>query len=335
MNSKLKHFLFTVFTVFLALLILEFSFRIMYSIRYRNFGYMTYGLLNIGKFNVDYYNGYAKLSVPSRPEDELNHGFRTAPFSIKKPKGQYRIVALGGSSTYGHYDGYYESWPYLLEQILNRELKDSEYKVINAGVSSQTLYGIDRLLTYEVLDWKPDMVILYSLFNQTMIDVFALSGEESRADRFFRLVKAIFYEKSLIATYLIDRIAFRQEGLIHNKVNSYRYLLSEIIKKCQENNVDIIVVKQMVNPTRFAGIRHDVNQKYVATDSPTLYYEFLTVSDEVCDKYDCISIDFSAFSPIYRDKLNLILRDKIVHMTDYGKALLAEIIAEKIIELRK
>jgi len=91
MDNKIKHVL---FTVFLALRLLEFSFRIIYSIRYRNFDYITYGFLNIGRFNLDYFNGYAKLRTPSRPEDKLNHG-----------------------------------------------LKDSEYKVINAGVSSQTLYG--------------------------------------------------------------------------------------------------------------------------------------------------------------------------------------------------
>lgn len=293
MKNRVKKTIFTVIAVLLAAVILEVCFRVIYSLKYDNFAYMTYGwdYLRLSRFDVNYFNGYAKLSRTPRKEDVLYLGFRTAPFSIRKPEGEYRVVALGGSSTYGFYDGYRQSWPYLLQEKLNRGSGGGKYKVINAGISSQTLYGIHRLLIHEALDWEPDCVVLYSLWNQTKIDVFAWSARECKADKFFRLLKALFYEKSLIATHLLDRISFRREGVIKNKLTSYRYLYSDIIERCKKRGIDVILVKQLVDPKYFAGIRHDVNPENIKKDPLTLYNKFLDIIDEIGKEYHCKVVD--------------------------------------------
>ena len=330
MKSRIKKTIFVVCTIFLAIFVLELSFRVMYSIKYHNSEYMVFGLANIARVNVNYLNGYLTLKTPQKNEDKINHGFRTAPFLKKKPEGQYRIVAMGGSSTYGLYDGYYESWPYLLESKLRRA-GHPECKVINTGVVGQTPYGINRLLISEVFDWSPDMVILYSLYNHTNIDSVALRKEEGRADFFFRLAKTLFYEKSLLVTYLMDRTALGRRGIIRNKISTYRYLLSDIIRRCNEKGVEIIVVKQLINPDHFPKIRREKQYKNISASSQ--YHEFLGIIDRVCGEYGIFPVDFSPLSPACKGKLSRLLRDNVVHLSDYGKEVLADTIAGKIINL--
>ena len=331
----IKKFLFTIVTLLIALLILEVSFRLMYSIKYHNFDYMLFGLKNVLKIDTDKLQGYIKMKKPARPEDELYNGFRTAPFLLEKPKNEYRIVALGGSTTYGFYDGYYESWPYLLENKLNQSLDDKKYKVINAGIPGQTTNGINRLLTEEVISWKPDMIILHSLYNHINIDTPTLHEGGKGLDYGFRMLTALLYDKSLLATYLINVVGLKSGSKFRTKQDTYRYLLGEIIDKANQENIKIIVLKQLILPELFRRVHKDSRTRDTNVFSPEQYKEFLAIIDEVSEEKECILVDFSAFSNKCEDKLDILLKDKKVHFSDYGKELLAETLAEEIIETRE
>jgi len=135
----LKKTVFIIILISFVFIISEFAFRVMYSVRYHN-NYMLYGLKNVFKYDMDSKKGYRKLR---KAEGIFFKGFRTPPFPMIKPEGEYRIVTLGGSSTYGIDGGYYQSWPYLLSKKLN-------CRVINAGISGQTTNGANRLLENEV-----------------------------------------------------------------------------------------------------------------------------------------------------------------------------------------
>lgn len=92
-------------------------------------------------------------------------GYRGDEIEVPKPEGQFRIVCLGGSTTYTtDIDDYRMSWPYLLE----KKLKEEGYrnvKVINAGVGGWSSW--ESLINFEfrVLDLKPDMIIIYHAIN--------------------------------------------------------------------------------------------------------------------------------------------------------------------------
>jgi len=56
-------------------------------------------------------------------EDRLSinsHGFRGKEFSIAKPDDVIRVLTLGASSTFGFFNKDDETYPYLLEQRLNK-----------------------------------------------------------------------------------------------------------------------------------------------------------------------------------------------------------------------
>ena len=72
-------------------------------------------------------------------EAEINsQGLRGTEFSIDKPNDVFRIIAVGGSTTFGHgvEDGW--SWPALLQESLNELEPLKKIEVLNAGVSGAT-----------------------------------------------------------------------------------------------------------------------------------------------------------------------------------------------------
>ncbi len=92
-------------------------------------------------------------------------GFRGPEVSIQKAEDIYRIVALGGSTTYSTaVDDYRLSYPYLLGEYL-RENGFERAEVINAGVNGYSSYHNLINLMFRVLPLQPDLVIIYQGLN--------------------------------------------------------------------------------------------------------------------------------------------------------------------------
>lgn len=92
-------------------------------------------------------------------------GYRGDEIQLPKPEGEFRIVCIGGSTTYTvDIDDYRMSYPYLLE----KELKDRGHEnvsVINAGVGGWTTWESLINLEFRILDLEPDMIIIYNAVN--------------------------------------------------------------------------------------------------------------------------------------------------------------------------
>lgn len=105
--------------------------------------------------------------VPSPDFEGHNRmGYRGPEIEVPKPAGIFRIVALGGSTTYSSSTSAEESYPAQLQDIL----RDSPYnysnvEVVNAGVPGYTSW--DTLVNYvlRVTELDPDMVIIYDGIN--------------------------------------------------------------------------------------------------------------------------------------------------------------------------
>ena len=98
------------------------------------------------------------------PNVHNSRGFRGAEVTVQKPDSVYRIVCLGGSTTYSSgVDDYTHSYPYLLNEALNKN--GLQVEVINAAVEGYTALHsyINYLLKVE--DLQPDMLIIYHAVN--------------------------------------------------------------------------------------------------------------------------------------------------------------------------
>lgn len=97
-----------------------------------------------------------------------SHGFR-APEWRKKQPGAIRLVAVGGSTTYGIFsrDGN-DVWPAILERQLNAA-GGPAVEVVNLGVTAYTLFEVLGVMAMTVPELEPDIVLV----NAGVNDAFA------------------------------------------------------------------------------------------------------------------------------------------------------------------
>ena len=104
--------------------------------------------------------GYAK-----GPNRHNALGYRGDDVMVPKPAGVFRIVCLGGSTTY---DSDIEDWTSAYPSQLGRVLRERGYarvETVNAGAAGWTSW--ESLIDFElrVLDLEPDLVIVHDALN--------------------------------------------------------------------------------------------------------------------------------------------------------------------------
>ncbi len=103
--------------------------------------------------------------LPSGGSVRINAwGFRGPVFEIKKPAGVFRIVALGGSSTFCFEADDAKIWTALLQEKL-RAATGTAVEVINAGVPGYSAFESKLHYLYRIRNLAPDAVILYHTWN--------------------------------------------------------------------------------------------------------------------------------------------------------------------------
>lgn len=105
---------------------------------------------------------YLNYRLSDAREGHNSLGYRGTEITQPKPDNTFRIVTLGGSTTYGEFiNDYTQAYPAQLEQILRDEYNLSQAEVINAGVPAYTTWESLVNLQFRVLDLDPDMIIIY------------------------------------------------------------------------------------------------------------------------------------------------------------------------------
>ena len=96
-------------------------------------------------------------------------GYRDDEIVLPKPAGEFRIVCLGGSTTYTPSVGHYKySYPNMVEQELNAR-GYGHVNVINGGVDGWTSHETLINFALRIVELDPDLIIVHHGIN----DVFA------------------------------------------------------------------------------------------------------------------------------------------------------------------
>jgi len=93
-------------------------------------------------------------------------GLRGPETTWEKPAGVYRIVCLGGSSTYGFgptSDA--TTWPARLQEHLNAAAPPLRVEVLNGGCQGYTSFESLINLSIRLIDLQPDLVVVYHAIN--------------------------------------------------------------------------------------------------------------------------------------------------------------------------
>lgn len=105
--------------------------------------------------------GVERVSVAPAKRDVLN----PITFEARKPAGTYRIVCLGGSTTYGRPFFDMTSFPGWLRAFLPVADASRRWEVINAGAISYASYRVAGLMD-ELARFEPDLVVVYAGHNE-------------------------------------------------------------------------------------------------------------------------------------------------------------------------
>lgn len=83
---------------------------------------------------------------------------------VAKEEGELRIVVLGGSSTFNYHAGEKGAWPDRLEERLALTT-GRPVRVLNAGTPGYSTLQSARRLESQLIDFNPDWVLVYHLWN--------------------------------------------------------------------------------------------------------------------------------------------------------------------------
>lgn len=123
--------------------------------------------------NLDYY-GWFSIN---------EHGFRGASFPLREAPGEFRIMVVGGSTTFDtQVSADSLSWPARLEYWLRQEVVGdaSSIRVINAGTPGyRVLDNLVRLET-ELFAFQPDLLLLYHGHNDISCALADRAGRRTR-----------------------------------------------------------------------------------------------------------------------------------------------------------
>jgi len=229
-------------------------------------------------------------SLRMRTVPDKQQWFNAEDFSAVKTPGDFRIISLGGSTTYGRPYGNTTSYSGWLERLLNRcAPAGRHYEVINAGGISYASYRVTVLLD-ELLAYKPDLVIIYTGHNEfleartygrlleqpaSLIELRSLLNRM----RLYRLLKLGLGKirpgaekkepsgqtdgRSLLSPEvetLLDRSAgldyYQRDSLFSSGVfGHFRYNVDRMIERCRRDGVSVVFCDPVDNLKDFSPFK--------------------------------------------------------------------------------
>jgi lysophospholipase L1-like esterase len=205
-------------------------------------------------------------------------GLRSPSIFVAKPPNTVRIAVIGASTAMGLYAvSNEETFSYQLGKFLEASHPSTHIEVINAGISGYGLTDQSIMLEKIVLPLKPDIVIVYSGFNDFADYCRGESGEKINRARIQRVgVPLIELPSWLLSSELIHKntVALRSfpaNGNVYRSaatvdLSLYKKKLEELIQVAKRGNVKLVV------STNARAFRRDQSQAEQEALSETARY---------------------------------------------------------------
>ena len=289
---------------------------------------------------------------------EINsHGFRGRDYKIHKEEDVIRIVTLGASSTFGHYDKDHHTYPFFLEEKLRLALAGygscrnrKVFEVINLGVPHLTSDNILNLYQEEAQFLKPDIVTFYEGINDA-----ALGSSDFMWESRPLYYRAIFKLKQwfIIFALLEDYVGSKEaefsprqvedyiDGIPSHFVNNLRKIRELVVA---QGGLFIAITQQAQSSRYSEDVRKSVTYRQEVSD--------VLMELETSGKIDRLSLYLVTHSRImealreWSESESVPLVDGIavldhhrdllaswVHLKADGNNLLSDAIEEKVLQL--
>lgn len=165
-------------------------------------------------------------------------GYRGEEFLLEKEKNIYRILCLGGSTTYCSYiDNNEDTYPAILQRELNKQVRKKQFssfpydsvQVINAGIEGANMFLIMAQYQYKYRYFNPDMVVIHEGINDGyayMGDVYTTDYTHLRTNIFSFKPLPVWlrgFMKSELFSMLACLSVFRERLMINKIVDDNLY----------------------------------------------------------------------------------------------------------------
>jgi len=117
------------------------------------------------KIVYELYPGYEMKSLKAKISSQ---GLNDRYFAVKKQPDVFRIAVVGDSMSFGWKVGAENSFPKVLERMLNKA-SDRKFEVLNFSVPGYNTSQEFEVIKEKVLDFQPDLIILVFCYNDTHI----------------------------------------------------------------------------------------------------------------------------------------------------------------------
>ena len=182
-------------------------------------------------------------------------GYRNDEFPAEKPSNVYRIVALGGSSTYDvTIEDNKKTFTAQLEKLLKEQYGYHNVEVINAGVPGYNSWEILVNLEFRVLDLDPDLVIIYEGTNDVharLVEPSAYRGDNSGRRQRWQVPPVPLWEHSVLLRILSRMTNVTRQVSVDDFVSSPTFLSWPYEYRLSENDVDPAKILKMNSPMYF------------------------------------------------------------------------------------
>ena len=169
-------------------------------------------------------------------------GYRNDEFSVEKPSNVYRIVALGGSSTYDiRIEDNHKIFTAQLEKLLAEEYGYQNVEVINAGVPGYNSWEILTNLEFRVLDLNPDLVIIYEGTNDVharLVEPSAYRGDNSGRRQPWAVPPVPLWEQSALLRILSRMTNFSRQVSVDDFTSSPTFLSWPFESRLNEDGLE-------------------------------------------------------------------------------------------------
>ncbi|MDP8246956.1 MAG: GDSL-type esterase/lipase family protein [Candidatus Tritonobacter lacicola] len=209
---------------------------------------------------------YKKIATGFKkvPVNINSWGLRDDEFPLEKPEGEFRILCLGDSFTFGYLLPIEKSYPFKLEQCFAIKMPDIRVQVINAGIPAYEINRELALLKELGIKFSPDLVILqfqimdpYGAIEYAHWKRTGVLGEEDNAGQKLWLPKldlSATTELLRFLSYEVIRLLDLKKtpkGALHAKVYTprdnkawelYKQVLTKMVEFTREQKIPIILL---------------------------------------------------------------------------------------------
>lgn len=194
-------------------------------------------------FEADHYAGFTVNSGNTEISgDEINSfDYRGLEITTPKPDNIYRIVALGGSTTWSTgVSSWQEAYPHQLEVMLRDTYTYDNVDVINGGQPGYNSWETLMNLQFRALDLDPDMIIIYQ--NTNDVHARLVSPELYRGDNSARRIpwnyeaQEVIENVALQTPLILLRLIVTTTGLVEIPSPDFDEYVSQ---PCSGQNADV------------------------------------------------------------------------------------------------